>query len=75
MSLVVYVLLLRLDDRLNMSATHIAHVRGIDVGAISCSLPLLEVVASCVQSLVQLPETGLQLARLTCADVRNWLAR
>lgn len=59
----------------HLSATHIAHVRGIYFGAVGRSLPLLEVVASCVQGLIQLPETGLQLARLTCTHVRTRLAR
>lgn len=51
--------------------THIAHVCGVDVGggAVGGVLSLLEVVSSCIQSLIQLSETGLQLAWLTCTEV------
>lgn len=56
-----------------MYNTHIAHVRRVDVraGAVGGGLSLLEVVSSCIQSLIQLSETGLQLTWLTCTEVKN----
>ncbi len=55
---------------LQMLRTHIAPVCGVDVGAgaLGGGLSLLEVVSSCIQSLIQLSETGLQLAWLTCTE-------
>lgn len=60
-----------------MYMTHITHVCRIDVwaGAVGGGLSLLEVVPSCIQSLIQLSETGLQLARLTCTEVRTVLRK
>lgn len=56
-----------------VNRTHIAHVRGVDVGAgaVGGGLSLLEVVSSCVQSLIQLSEAGLQLAWLTCTEAKK----
>lgn len=51
-----------------MRKTHVAHVSGVHIGAdpVGSGFSLLEVIPPCIQSLVQLPETGLQLAWLTC---------
>lgn len=53
-----------------MCRTHVAHVCGVNVGAgaVDGGPSLLDVVSSRIQSLIQLPETGLQLARLTCTE-------
>lgn len=53
-----------------MIRTYVAHVCGVDVGAGAADggLSLLEVVSPCIQGLIQLSETGLQLAWLTCTE-------
>lgn len=60
-----------------MCLTHITHVCRIHVwaGAVGGGLSLLEVVPPCIQGLIQLPETGLQLARLACRHVRTLLGQ
>lgn len=52
---------------LQVISTHVAHVGGVPVGAGAAGggLSLLEVEPPGVQSLVQLPEAGLQLTRVT----------
>lgn len=58
------------DKVIKMKRTHISHVGGVDVraGAVGAGLSLLQVISTCIQSLVQLPQTGLQLTRLTCTQ-------
>lgn len=55
---------------IKMKRTHVAHVCGVDVGAgaVGAGLSLLEVIPSCIQSLIQLSQTGLQVAWLTCTE-------
>lgn len=57
-----------------MTKTDISQVCGVDVGAgvVGSGFSLLEMVFSCIQSLIQLPQTSLQLVWFTCTDGTTW---